>query len=153
MKDGRFTMTVDPGAAKAAGADSNLCRLASVTSSEKVAQLQYVDFGEKFNVKLDGKTYSESFEHMAVKEGVGAGGITLFSHGDEGVKITSTDPNVTQIYVNNDAAGYAPAAAHEVDVHAAEFFRTDNPTESSHPAVDDTAAKVGREARENEKKP
>ena len=157
-KGGNIILQVNPDAAKAAG-DSNLGRLGFVASSDKVAQFQYVDGQTPISATLNGKSGSITLDGNPLS-GHSAGGRTLPDSTAPGYVETS-QPGVTQVYINNgyeDGAKLeddAVLAAHEVEAHVYEFFKTGDLTKSDDPALEKNGEipKVSNEARINARKP
>lgn len=156
-KDGHVVLQVDAAAAKAAG-DSNLGRLGFVTSSDKVAQLEYKGGSDPIAYVANGKSGSTTFTDMAINH-EGAGGLTLPNSDAKGYW-ESPDPSKTEVVMNEDYQEGASLAedaaddAHEVMGHVYEFFKTGDITQSDDNALRHTdIPEVEGEARNNAKQP
>ncbi len=165
-KKGNFVLKVDAKAAEKAGGDSLLGRLNKATTTERVAVVDFVNRGTKFEVIRFGIASSKETTSFAQEEGKSQtitpgslAGLTLPEFGDKSHPLfnasgfNSAEPGKSRILISNEQTVFTPAQAiyAETLAHFQTFAETGDARKAVHPRVDADERKIANQVSQNEK--
>jgi RHS repeat-associated protein len=165
-KKGNFILKVDAKAAGKAGADSLLGRLNKATTTERVAVVDFVNRGTKFEVIRFGIASSKETTSFTQEEGKSQtitpgslAGLTLPEFGDKSHPLfnasgfNSAEPGKSRILISNEQTVFTPAQAiyAETLAHFQTFAETGDARKAVHPRVDADERKIANQVGQNEK--